>query len=400
MKMVFYCIKQAMLLELAVLPLLLLTGCGQEPSGAAQVRTVSAPVASDNAMRRIPLRYAKRFTMTKIGKATLIDIVKPRGARHGLAFRYLLVPAGEEVPSGYPGALVVSVPVARVTCGIGLHVTMLEQLGVLDSIVGIGRSEWVGNPDILRRLASGEILETGMSSAMNMETMVGLQPGLAFVYSSGGEYDVHEQLLALGIDPAVTCLHLEEHPLGVLEWIKFFGAFFGKDAEAEAFFMQKAERYEALEKRVRERFGKRPGVIVGHGRRGVWSTHGSSAWFIRFLHDAGAKYILEDPEDYEENLISFEHAMSVGLQAEYWVNPLYTARTLSDLTEDDNRYTQFLSVRKGNVFNNNASSFENGKNAFWEIGMSEPDVVLADLVRIFHPELLPDHELKYYRRLE
>ncbi|ASQ90375.1 iron complex transporter substrate-binding protein [Prosthecochloris sp. GSB1] len=372
----------------------LLAGCASGDNDS-----VSAQVAPDDSLRRIPFRYAKRLTMTKIGDATLIDIVKPRGAMHGLAYRYLLVPKGAAVPEGYPDALMVRTPVEKVTCGIGLHVTMLEELGILDSIVGIGRAEWVGNPEILRRLDSGKIIETGMSNAMNMETMVGLQPDLAFVYSSGGEYDVHEQLLAMGITPAVTCMHIEEHPLGVLEWIKFFGAFFGKEAEAEAFFAQTAERYEALERRVRGRFGERPGVIVGHGARGVWSTHGSSAWFIGFLQDAGADYILEDPEDYEENLISFEHAMSVGLRAEYWVNPLYTAMSLSDLVDDDSRYAQFLSVWKGNVFNNNAATFENGKNAFWEIGMSEPDVVLADLVRIFHPELLPDHELKYYRRL-
>jgi len=361
---------------------------------------VSSPGTEDGSGREVSLRYAKRFTMTTIGETTLIDIVKPYGAKHGLSSRYLLVPRGEAVPSGYPNALVVSIPVEKVTCGIGLHVTMLERLGVLDGIVGVGRKEWIGNPEILRRIASGRVLETGMSNTMNMETMVALQPDLAFVYSSGSEHDVHEQLLNMGIRPAVTCLHLEEHPLGVLEWIKFFGAFFGKDAEAEAFFAEKAARYEVLEQQVSHRFGRRPGVIVGHGRKGVWSTHGSSAWFIRFLHDAGAEYILEGSEDYEENLISFEHAMSVGLRAEYWVNPLYTAGTIVDLIDEDCRYSQFLSVRQGNVFNNNGFLFENGKNAFWEIGMSEPDVVLRDLVSIFHPGLLPCYRFKYYRKLK
>ena len=384
----------ARLLLKALFVIILLAGCTGGDNDS-----LSEPDAYEETGRRIPLRYAERFTMTKVGDATLIDILKPRGAKHGLFCRYLLVPEGREVPEGYPDALLVSVPVERVTCGIGLHVTMLERLGVLERIAGIGRAQWVGNPEILRRLESGAILETGMSNAMNMETMVGLRPDLAFVYSSGGEHDVHHKLLEMGIKPAVTCMHLEEHPLGVLEWIKFFGIFFGKEAEAEIFFAQTAERYEALEQRVRDRFGERPGVIVGHGARGVWSTHGSSAWFIRFLQDAGADYILEDPEDYEENLISFEHALSVGLRAGYWVNPFYTAMSLSELVEDDSRYSQFLSVRKGNVFNNNAATFENGKNAFWEIGMSEPDVVLADLIKIFHPELLPDHELKYYQRL-
>ncbi len=367
---------------------------------AAQDRTTSL---SRNIEKKdtgvVPLRYARRFTMERAGDATLVDIVKPAGAKLGVPFRYLLVPKDGTVPEGYPDALVVRTPIERVTCGIGLHITMLQLLDELESIVGVGRAQWIGNPEILEKIDSGAVLETGLSGAMNMETVLSLQPDLTFVFSSGSDTDIHEKLLAIGIRPGLSSMHLEEHPLGVLEWIKFFGAFFGKEAEAETFFAQTAERYEALERLVRGRFGKRPGVIVGHGLRGVWSTHGSSAWFIRFLQDAGADYILENPEDYEENPISFEHAVNVGLQAEYWVNPLYTAVSLADIVEDDSRYSQFLSVRKGNVFNNNASSFKNGMNAFWETGMSEPDIVLADLVRIFHPELLPDHELKYYRRL-
>ena len=132
----------------------------------------------------------------------------------------------------------------------------------------------------------------------------------------------------------------------------------------------------------------------------MWSTHGSSAWFIRFLNDAGADYILEYPEEYEENLISFEHAMGVGLQAQYWLNPVYTVTSIDDLLADEVRYRDFLSVKTGRVYNNNACFFENGRSAFWEIGMSEPDVILADLVRIFHPELLPRREMIYYRRIE
>ena len=37
---------------------------------------------------------------------------------------------------------------------------------------------------------------------------------------------------------------------------------------------------------------------------------------------------------------------------------------------------------------------------FWETGVLEPHLILADLISIFHPEILPGHELKYYARLD
>ena len=41
----------------------------------------------------------------------------------------------------------------------------------------------------------------------------------------------------------------------------------------------------------------------------------------------------------------------------------------------------------------------NGGFDYFESGAANPDVVLADLLAIFHPELLPDHVPVYYRRL-
>ncbi len=37
-------------------------------------------------------------------------------------------------------------------------------------------------------------------------------------------------------------------------------------------------------------------------------------------------------------------------------------------------------------------------NDYWETGSARPDLVLADLVEIFHPDLL-DHQLMFHRRL-
>ena len=37
-----------------------------------------------------------------------------------------------------------------------------------------------------------------------------------------------------------------------------------------------------------------------------------------------------------------------------------------------------------------------GANDYWSRAVSHPDLVLADLVKIFHPSLVPEHEFQWY----
>jgi iron complex transport system substrate-binding protein len=65
----------------------------------------------------------------------------------------------------------------------------------------------------------------------------------------------------------------------------------------------------------------------------------------------------------------------------------------------DERYANFAALQQGRVYNNNACQNAHGGNDYWETGVANPHLVLADLIKIFHPELVPDHELMWYRPL-
>jgi iron complex transport system substrate-binding protein len=65
----------------------------------------------------------------------------------------------------------------------------------------------------------------------------------------------------------------------------------------------------------------------------------------------------------------------------------------------DQRYTRFNPYKKGTLYNSNKRMNDIGANDFWESGVVNPHLILADLVKIFHPELLPDHQLFYYKQL-
>ena len=65
----------------------------------------------------------------------------------------------------------------------------------------------------------------------------------------------------------------------------------------------------------------------------------------------------------------------------------------------DARFALFLAVRTGRVYNNNAKVNAAGGNDYWETGVARPDLVLADLISVIHPELEPHHQRIWYQQL-
>jgi iron complex transport system substrate-binding protein len=77
-----------------------------------------------------------------------------------------------------------------------------------------------------------------------------------------------------------------------------------------------------------------------------------------------------------------------------------TIRSLSELFNADPRFAKFGAAQISQVFNNTRQVSKNGGNNIWERGIVHPEEVLADLIKIFHPDLLPEHELIYYENLQ
>jgi iron complex transport system substrate-binding protein len=98
--------------------------------------------------------------------------------------------------------------------------------------------------------------------------------------------------------------------------------------------------------------------------------------------------------------LSFEDVFERGLEAEYWVNVNQFWATTDDMLAADSRYAEFVAFENGNLWNNNLRQNANGGNDYFESGFANPQLVLADLIAILHPELIPDHEFVYYQPLQ
>lgn len=367
-------------------------------SGCSKAEKNTVTISQEEKEQRV--KYAKRFSMTKPDdRCTLIRVFSPEGADVGIEYSYLLVPKELPVPEHPAGVRVVRTPLKRVTCENGFQVSLIDMLGCFEAIKGVSGKRRVGQDKVHRMIDNGDLAVTGFMRGLNMETLLEVDPELAFVNVTSVSSDIFEKMMAYGLRPGFFCASLEEHPLGALEWIKFVGAFFGKDSLAAKIFREREQAYLDVKQKVAH-LSYRPSVIAGYSRKGAWSTMGSSRWFVTMLDHAGGNYVFKGQELERGHILSHEVAMDAGMKADFWVNTHFRITDLDGLLQEDERYDLFRCVQNGTVYNNNNYRFDNGRNRFWDAGMTEPHVLLKDLISIFHPEALPGHTLKYYRHLQ
>jgi iron complex transport system substrate-binding protein len=97
--------------------------------------------------------------------------------------------------------------------------------------------------------------------------------------------------------------------------------------------------------------------------------------------------------------LSFEQVFDRASDAEYWLNGSQKWKSRQDLIQTDSRYQQFTAVKTGNLYSPILRVNAEGGNDYWQSGIANPDLILTDLVKLFHPELLPDAAFTYYKKL-
>ena len=186
----------------------------------------------------------------------------------------------------------------------------------------------------------------------------------------------------------------EPHPLGRFEWIKFVGALVGELPKAKLIFEQGKKSYLSLKKKAQTL--KPHIVLVGRNYQGSWHIPGKDTYFSKLLQDAGAKL----PWPSKLSLpFSFEAILKKSTQIEFWL-PQSQWHTKEDILNEDNKYRLLRPFQKGLIYNNNNKTNSWGGNDYWEGALIKPHLLLSDLIKIFHPEILPKHKLRWYKKLK
>ena len=359
---------------------------------------------SYEAAEHIPtvVRYARGFTLEYRRGYKVMRVLTPwRNAKTG--FTYVLAPRGTKVPKIEPGAVFVETPVRSIVLSSSTHVPFFTLLGIEDAIAGISGGNLINTPSVAERIRDGRIPEVGdggggMARGFDMERLIELDPDIVMTYGTGdARYDHHGKLMEAGFRVAMNSEYMELTALGRSEWIKFVAAFFDMEEEADRLFSEIADRYETLAEKAVNAVSK-PTVFSGSNNAGVWSMPGGGSYVAAAFRDAGARYPWDGDSGSGSMPLHIEAVIERAGDADIWINP-GTAGSMEELEAEDERYVVFSAFRSGQVFNNDAIIGPGGGNDIWEGGMIRPDLVLADLISIIHPELLPDHQRIWYRQL-
>lgn len=347
----------------------------------------------------LPVKYAGGFSIIDFRDYKIIQVFNPWQNTNDITFTYVL---GEDkllVPDSLGEFPFIRIPVSKVITLSTTHLAMINQLGKQETIRGVSGAGLIYDTIIRKKIKAGEVLDVGYDQGLNYETIVSIDPDVLFMYGvEGTEMGTLEKLRELGI-PVVFCgEYLETHPLGKSEWIRFFSQFFNKERESELFFNRIDSAYNSLAD-LAGGVTQHPEVLLGLPWKDTWYVAGGESFSVKLLEDAGGEYLWSETNSTQAIPMDIESVYIKALDADFWINP-GAANSLEELSLFDERFKELPVFQNGSVFNNNARLGEMGGNDYWESGTIHPEQVLADLIAIFHPNLLPDHQFIYYKKLK
>ena len=350
----------------------------------------------------MPLSHARGFSIRNFPGFSRVEVYRP-WQKSSADFAYRLVrgdnpgtllvtdPSGSSTP--------ISIPVRRVVTLTTTDLPHLEMLGSLETLVGMGGGRYVCNPSVRALMEVGKVREVGSNPQVDVEAVMQLKPDAVFSYSMGNATTSgNGKLEEAGLQVVLNGSYMEETPLGRAEWIKFTAAFLGKGTVADTAFAGIEWRYRALAALARGA-KSRPTVFTQAFMGGLWWVPGGRSYVARYLEDAGAAYLWAEDTTRGSLSLDFESVLARASKADFWLNP-GDWRSLEDGLAKDPRHGYFKAFREGRVYASDLITCGEGGNDFYETGSARPDLVLADLVALFHPELLPGHEFRWYRRLD
>jgi iron complex transport system substrate-binding protein len=269
---------------------------------------------------------------------------------------------------------------------------VVENLGLHDGLLGVAdfADIFPQYPKLTAMRAQGRLLQTGGGSGVNQELLLDLKPQLVLsVYYERSSLPALERA---GIQSIPFGMEQERTPLASAEWLKLLAMLFEREKEGNRLFAGISSRYEALKARAA---GTRPVKVLPARTSGdLWSRY---AFDRRFVEDAGGRLV--EPENAPERTFPYEYIVEHGLDAPVWPYANSRWKGLKDVVKADARLAEFSAVKNGRVYHNNAARTPGFANPYFTAVYFRPDEVLADLIRILHPELLPDHELVYFAKL-
>jgi iron complex transport system substrate-binding protein len=373
-----------------------MAGCRSASNDQATTTEKSEHPAFD----KTEIRYARGFSIIYHDHYKIVKIINPFEAIPDTT-RYLLLNRGTKRPEGFDASNTIEIPLRSIVAMSSTHIGLLKFLEADSIITGLGNLQYVYSPKVIQRIEAGKILEAGIDQGLNEEKLIALHPDLVMTSGYPGAKMHRYQLLEqAGIPSIMNSEWVETTPLGRAEWVKLLAALLNKEKLADQKFAEIETEYHRLASIAKDAKQK-PMVLCGLNTKDAWFLPNGNSFMAKFFTDAGGTYPWAADTRAGSLPLSFEAVSTVALRADIWMNVGFDrGDTRASILAQDNRYGDFKAYKTGRMFNFVNRVNARGANDFFESGNIQPHIILADMIKILHPELLPDHHLVYYTQLK
>jgi len=360
-----------------------LAGCGKKQP-ASQGSSIE---------KQYTIHYAQGFQVKKYANFTEVSVVNPWDTTK-LLQKYILVDREKEIPANIPQGTIVKIPVKSVAVYNTLQCSTFKELESANIITGAFEPKYVKLEEIRKGIENGSIADLGEASKPDIEKLIMLSPEAIMASPIVGQTygNIEKTKIPVIEIPDYT----EPNPLGRAEWIRFYSLFIGKEELADSLFNITIENYNNI-KKIATATPQKPTVFIDTKYQSSWNMPGGKSYMANMLADAGGAYIWAEDNSTTFLPLSFEAVLDKAGEGDAWLIRYYAEEdiTYESLKKEFKQYSYFKAFRQKNIYGCNTRY-----SAYFEDLAIHPDFILKDFTEIFHPGLIPDHKLKYYKKLE
>ncbi len=295
------------------------------------------------------------------------------------------------------GANIFYHPIHKIVVTSTTHIPMLELLNEEKTLVGFPNTKYISSKKTRELINTGKIKELGKEQNINTELLLNLQPELVIGFSLNSNSKMYSNIKKAGIPVIINNDWKEKTPLGRAEWIKFFGLLYGKEKLADSIFKSIEKQY-LQAKNIAKKAIKKPTVLSGIMYQDKWNSPAGNSYGAQFLKDANVNYLWQNTNGTGSLSLSFESVFDKAKEADFWLSPGFFS-TYKQLADANQHYTKFNAFLNNNIYNFVNKKGETGGVLYFELAPIQPHIVLKDIIKITHPELLKEYQPFYLEKL-
>ena len=343
------------------------------------------------------IHYAKGLELYKYDGFSVLKITNP-WPNSTASFTYILQKKNGVIPDSLKQFDTIAAPIKSIVVSSTTHIPALELLGVENTLLGFPNTNYISSEKTRKLIDAGKVREVGTNESLNTEVIIDLNPDVIVSFGINNSNPTLDNLKKSGLKVLLNGDWTEQSPLGKAEWIKFFGALYGLDEKANTIFLDIEKEYNNTLTIVKKATTK-PSVLSGAMYQEQWYVPQGESWASLFFKDAQGNYLWSETKGTASVSVPFESVLEKAENADFWIAP-GDFSSLKEMTDSNPHYSQFASFKNKKVYSYGKNKGATGGILYFEWASTRPDWVLKDLIKILHPELLPDYQLYFFQKLE